>query len=125
MNNFDPQLLVIFGFVICVIAVKQFARFRREKMWHETARLALEKGQPPPPSPRASRDPQSAWSRSLQGGLVLIAVGAGMFVAMGPGGKAWGAIPAFVGVALVMHSILTRGRDGPAPSEPDKSDRLP
>src|SRR3954465_1519910 len=61
---------------------------RRQAMWHETARLALEKGQPLPrlpedeavePVERRVRDGRN----DFRSGLILIAIGAGLYVFLG------------------------------------------
>lgn len=87
----------------------------RQKQWHETARLALEKGQPlpaqldeaPQSQPRQRTDGPR---RDLRTGLVLIAVGAGLYfflgTLVGPALGRVGAIPGFIGVALVFFHLL-------------------
>lgn len=83
---------------------------RRRAMWHETARLALEKGQPIPPQPPEWGDRQSQSHEKgsdFRGGLVLIAIGAGLFLFLesfiGRNLGYLGAIPGFIGVALLLH----------------------
>ena len=85
---------------------------RRQQMWHETARLALEKGQPLPPLPEDLRpqDKKEERENDFRSGLIAIATGAGIylfFVAMGLNNLRYvGAIPGLIGVALLLHAIL-------------------
>lgn len=103
---------------------------RRRVLWHETARIALEKGQPipvPPPDSCGNWSDASAYPRSgspaefshqrarhrsrglLISGMVNIAVGLGMYVAFSQfAGKAAyaGAIPAFIGVAFIAGAAI-------------------
>lgn len=104
-----------------------YFQHRRRTLWHETARIALEKGQPiPEPSPdrdeweagmpgtpdAAERSRQNRVRGMVLGGLINIAVGFGMFIGFRhmPGLPAqaayFGAIPAFVGAALLLGAVL-------------------
>jgi hypothetical protein len=96
---------------------------RKRAMWHETARLALEKGQP---IPEQSPDSGGNWFGSanqtenkdiaanrrrglLISGLVNVAVGAGLFIAlvnMAKQAAYFAAIPFFIGVALLIAAAL-------------------
>jgi hypothetical protein len=120
------QLSIIFGFVICINIVKQIGRTRRDRLWHETARLAIEKGQPlPPPPSRGPFDGRRLWDRGLQGALILIAVGVGLYIALPASVRIWGVLPGFIGIAMLIHFFLA-GRDaGRDPSGSDSNDRLP
>ena len=56
----NADLVLVFLFVLAVVVIKQIASWHQRKLWHETARAALEKGQPLPfgdedPLPRAMR----------------------------------------------------------------------
>jgi hypothetical protein len=98
---------------------------RRRVLWHETARLALEKGMPVPP------DPDSAWSGAtisavdaaaaeermqrqrrrghIMGGLLNLAVGAGLYVALlriSPESARFAAVPFFIGVAFLLAGVI-------------------
>ncbi len=93
-------LLILFGL--------KFVQ-RRQELWHETARVALEKGQPLPPLPRdmqQERHPEE--NNDLRAGLVLIATGAGLylfFAAFIPPLRFVATIPGFIGVALLLYGL--------------------
>ena len=78
---------IIFG------GLGMYFHHRRQALWHETARIALEKGQPLPPLPN-DEPAQSHEDKKndFRGGLVLIAVGAGLYLFLAacrtsPGGE--------------------------------------
>jgi hypothetical protein len=109
----NQNLIIVFVFIVVLIAIKRYFQWKRHQAWHETARLALEKGQPLPPGapgtyidlqPLARHRDQGACD--LRGGLVAIAVGAGMYYAMPGDTRMFGAIPAFVGVALLISGLF-------------------
>jgi hypothetical protein len=91
---------------------------QRKKLAHDIARLALEKGQPVPEvfagdEHHRQRDSATDLNQhDLRGGLVLIAVGAGVFLFLkavaGFNVGLLGAVPGFIGVALILHWLLTR-----------------
>ena len=102
-------------FILAIVASALYFKHQRQKLWHETARLALEKGQPlPPMSPEKKFDHerQNLNQHDLRAGLILIAAGAGIFLffnaVAGPQVAYLGVIPGFVGVALLLHSIITK-----------------
>lgn len=94
-------LLIIFGL--------KFVQ-RRQELWHETARVALEKGQPLPPLPqdmKPAKEPDRA--TDFRTGLVMIATGAGLylfFAAFIAPLRFLAAIPGFIGVALLLFGLL-------------------
>ena len=105
---------------------------RRQELWHETARVALEKGQPLPPLPRdmqPAKEEEKEDESDFRSGLVLIAVGAGLylfvkFLFAGWMGMAYvGTIPGFIGVALLLHGICQAafGRKNPPSGRPPQS----
>lgn len=84
---------------------------RRQALWHETARIALEKGQPLPPLQDQETSPSYvSKDNDFRSGLVLIAVGAGLYLFLNAFlGRAFGlvgAIPGFIGVALLLYATL-------------------
>ena len=108
-------LLLVLGLTlvlpISLVAMSLYFKHRQRQMWHETARLALEKGQPIPTqgAPDAFRDrPHGGGTdlnhHDLRGGLVLMAVGLGLYWFIGPVGY----IPGFIGVALVVYALISR-----------------
>jgi hypothetical protein len=112
-----PLAALIVGGVIAVVAM--VLSHQRRKLWHETARLALEKGQPlPSPEPEHHADTPSAKDErrehDLRGGLVLIGVGLGLylfFLHLSPPGiyglAFLATIPGFIGIALILHWLIT------------------
>ena len=109
------SLLIIFGL--------KFVQ-RRQELWHETARVALEKGQPLPPLPRdmqSTKDPNE--NNDIRAGLVMIATGAGLYLFFAAFFGGWmkyiGAIPGVIGVALLLYGILSAiiGRKNPGPPQ--------
>src|ERR1019366_1256302 len=89
---------------IVIFVVFRFAH-RRHEMWHETARVALEKGQPLPPLPddmQQQRQPRvrAEGTNDLRSGLILIGVGAGLYLFLnalaGRGLGLVGAMPGFI-----------------------------
>ena len=95
---------------------------QRHQLWHETARIALEKGQPLPPMPADVAPPpptEDKPANDIRTGLILIATGAGLFLFLnalvGRGLGLVGAIPGFIGVALLLFGLLNAAtkRGGP------------
>lgn len=117
---------LIIGVTIPIAAI--YFHHKRQQLWHETARLALEKGQPVPPMAASAAELEhtppagvsfqewqaarkaEARGHQIKGGLVLIAVGAGLYLffgAAGGGQMRWmGTIPGFIGVALLLHALF-------------------
>ena len=115
MKNYDMNLLVIFAFVIVIVGIKRYFQWKRHQLWHETARIALEKGQPIPSDEpigcewRGGRGWGGWWSPwfELRRGLVLLAVGAALYLALPDNGKAYAAIPAFIGAAMLLFGLFS------------------
>ncbi|HVU17635.1 MAG TPA: DUF6249 domain-containing protein [Candidatus Didemnitutus sp.] len=100
---------LVVGTTAIVFGIKHSQR--QQELWHETARIALEKGQPLPPMPdgmKAETKPE-ARSNDFRSGLILIGVGGGLyffFEAMNlPFLRFVGAIPGFIGVALLLFAL--------------------
>ncbi len=100
---------------------------RRQELWHETARVALEKGQPLPPMPADVAPPPAETQppNDIRTGMVLIAVGAGLYLFLGtlfgPGFGYVGAIPGFIGAALLLFGLLNaffKRKDQPPSARP-------
>jgi len=86
-------------------------------MWHQTARIALEKGQPLPPMGENGElakpgEPMPRWRGLMIGGLINLGVGAGLYIALGAIPNTafnvglFGCIPFFIGVALLVGAII-------------------
>jgi hypothetical protein len=101
---FGPIIMIIamsmtLAIPVIAIVMHYTNRNQREKLWHETARVALEKGQPVPPRPLTDEDirnqpppgvnPEQWWrerrarkrEKDLTGGFVLLGLGIAMVVA--------------------------------------------
>lgn len=120
LGRADNTLIVIFAFVLCVIIIKQISRYQRARLWHDTARLALEKGQPLPDRPdalgRGDRDCRGPgrwdrWERRdhwcfLRRGLIQLAVGAALYFALSDESRVWALIPTFIGAANLVCWVI-------------------
>ena len=136
--NFNlPELVAVLipiaGIILAgvVVVCAMYFRHRRREMWHQTARLALEKGQPIPPQPAGEVRLQFRAERErndVRAGLILIAVGAGIYLFLRTGGDSRlgivGAIPGFIGVALLLNglfaSLSAKGKN-PSDDRPPQS----
>jgi uncharacterized membrane protein HdeD (DUF308 family) len=94
-------IIAVLGGIPIAIAALYF-RHQQQKLWHETARLALEKGQPLPPQSAEDSDRQSS-THDFRSGLILMAVGAGLYFFLGRG---IAFIVGFTGAALVFYAIV-------------------
>lgn len=95
---------------------------RNQELWHETARVALEKGQPMPAMPGGPEPVKQPYrpANDIRTGLIMIATGAGLFVCLNFLVGSWlayvGAIPGFIGVALLLFGLLSQAlQRKPAP----------
>lgn len=103
-----PIVAIAGSFVLVVIlSILAFrhAKHRRE-LWHQTARVALENGQPLPPLPGLERhdDPAS----DIRTGLILIATAGGIYLAFSTFMQPLrfvAAIPGFIGIALILNAL--------------------
>lgn len=128
-SSFDPALsiplLAIAGAVLIVFLSMYFAHERR-RLWHDTARIALEKGQPLPPDLPFGRDyacRRGTPRRDVRSGLILLAVSGGLYFGLrnvGDGPQLIGAyITGGIGVALLLNALLSTlfpRKDSPADS---------
>jgi hypothetical protein len=98
------SVLTVFGAPVAVVALFVFLRHRRNRMLHETLRAMVEKGVPIPPeliarggmAPAVIGEVRPGY-RDLRWGLVLVALGGGLFIVAGK----FAFIPLFIGVALI------------------------
>ncbi len=125
-------IMVLTGMGLSLLSggLGMFFHHRRQVLWHETARIALEKGQPIPLSPGDGRPPGAAPAGAdaarqiragrirgyLLGGLINLAVGAGLFIALAQISRPtayFAAIPGFIGLALLLAAGIEglMGRD--------------
>ena len=97
------SLVVVFAFVIVIVVIKNMFQMRQSRLWHETARAALEKGQSlPPGAPSLSGCSPSNWYC----GLVWIAVGVGLYLVNDCNVRNWAALPICIGAALLLASLI-------------------
>lgn len=113
MNSDLNPLIIIFSFIIILLFIRRFFQWQRQKLWHETARLALEKGQPVPP---AGPDPETAryYRRRRRGGIfdfrrgiVLLALGAGLYFSRGDKMYSYAIIPIILGAAFIVMGVIS------------------
>jgi hypothetical protein len=132
-----PLLIPIFGIVfgcaipIIIVCAVLYFKHRKEALWHETARIALEKGQPVPMHPDSNLDAvppaQSAnaaeWAslrrqqrrwKDVRIGLILTGLGLAFFFAshnrhadfMGDDGMIPSYILLGIGAAMLLSAII-------------------
>jgi hypothetical protein len=107
---------IIFGGIMGIAGM--FFAHQRKKLAHDVARLALEKGQPVPSEfagdehRRPDRPGTDLNQHDLRGGLVLIGVGAGVYLFLDAVADhrvaLLGAVPAFIGIALLVTWLVGR-----------------
>jgi hypothetical protein len=120
-----PITLFLVGLAITVASL--YFKNQSRKMWHETARIALEKGQPIPAAPSdieeaaptkaasAKTDTHHSSGRcDFKAGLILLAVSAGLYFGFKDLNGAFHSmptfviyVPGFIGVALLINALIT------------------
>lgn len=124
--SFGTTLVALAPFVmiISMVAIVAYFRHQRRRLWHETMRLALEKGQPLPANlvetPRREREGQS----NVRPGLVLIGIGLAFFLALGGHARYFSTVPAFIGIALLLTAFIEKGSTKKSPDADKPSPRL-
>lgn len=118
--DFEPWMIGVIipvaGLVFAgvLIVTNLYFQNRRREMWHQTARLALEKGQPLPEMPKedaaAAKRGGDSPADDLRAGLICIAAGVGLYLFLGhfinQALGYVGTIPGFIGVALLISGIV-------------------
>lgn len=108
-------------FIVMLIAVAgMYFKNQSHRMWHETARAALEKGQPIPVAPTAQelasvKKPELPSGRGdVKAGLILIAIAVGMYFGFNEPRDEWHHVPSFlyyvpgfIGLALLLNALIT------------------
>lgn len=126
-----PVAGLIFAGAIAISAM--YFKNRQRELWHETARVALEKGQPLPPMPGSDEEAEEKppagvgfpeWREArrlesrrndLKGGLILVAVGVALFVFLGASaGRVAGGVVGGIGLALLVCVVLDKFSSRPA-----------
>ncbi|MBC7369411.1 MAG: hypothetical protein H7343_21805 [Undibacterium sp.] len=125
---------VVFTTAAVIFFIALYFGNQRRRQWHETARIALEKGQPIPAMPmqggRVRAEERMGGPRNdIRAGLVLIAVGFGLYFGFTTG-ELRGVpliaayVPGFVGVALLVNGIITALGSPKNEAEPSDQTRL-
>jgi hypothetical protein len=99
-----------FLFVFLIITAFLFARYRRNRILHETLRVMIEKGVPIPPElimPQGARVRLRTVS-DLRNGLILLAIGAGLILVSHGKWSGTGLIVVFIGTAFLVTWFVER-----------------
>ena len=104
------SVLAVFGMPVAIVGLFVLLRHRRNRMLHETLRAMVEKGVPIPPELLSGKGAALADAsngarhgyKDLRNGLVLIALGAAVFIMAGK----IGLIPGFIGVAMIIAWLI-------------------
>jgi hypothetical protein len=123
-------LIAIAGMILggTVAIAAMYFHHQRQRMRHEIARVALEKGLPVPEFAEHTTFHHSTRKddfgrRDLRDGLILIGVGAGIYMFFTSVGAAearfLGAIPGFIGVAMLVNALFSAlwPRKDPRPTD--------
>jgi hypothetical protein len=137
LAEFDPRWLglilplITLVFVATIVVISNYFAHQKRKLWHETARLALEKGQPVPIAPSAIEEavgqkPLNDRPRrgDVKVGLILLAVATGLFMSredMGIPSTSY-YVPGFIGIAFLVNALITY-LTKPKASEKESSQR--
>ena len=120
-----PITLFFIGLVITVASL--YFKNQSRRMWHETARIALEKGQPIPAAPSDLQDGlapksgsahtatrQSSGRGDIKAGLILLAISAGLYFGFKDMNGEFHSmptfliyVPGFIGLALLINALIT------------------
>jgi hypothetical protein len=107
-----PVIAMAIGPIIVFTAL--YFKNQRRRLWHETARVALEKGQPLPADPeegtRRQSDDARAPLRDVRTALILLAVSAGLYLSFRENERQMlvgSYITGCIGIALLISAALT------------------
>ena len=126
-----PIAAIALGGVIAVCGM--YFHHQQKRLLHDTARLALEKGQPLPPELIAELSDaghvnaahRNQPRNDIRVGLILIAVGVGLYLFFGAMSlqslRFAGAIPGLIGVALLLYGVFASVFSGKDSSSGDRS----
>lgn len=126
--HIDQNLALIFAFVIILTLIRRGFHMYQTKLWHDASRAAIDKGLPPPPAPssdygwqgRCGNGRGSGWWE-LRRGLVMVAVGGALYLALPPHAKLYALIPGFIGIASLIFAAFSLGRPSKFDSDRDPS----
>ncbi|HEY3755719.1 MAG TPA: DUF6249 domain-containing protein [Opitutaceae bacterium] len=115
----DGNEVVVFAFILILVAIRTASRAQRDRYWADIARTAIEKGQPVPPVPphyyRSWKYGPYGWTR----GLVWIAIGVSFFLIPRTDLREWAPLPICIGVAILIIGLIvgftSRGSDNRPP----------
>ncbi len=119
--------ITLFLVLLTIVIVSLYFKNQSRKMWHETARIALEKGQPIPLAPsalspkieealgkRLETENRTSSRNDVKAGLILIAISVGLYFGLkdGTGGipgmpSSVYYVPGFIGVALLINAVIS------------------
>lgn len=116
--------IAVMFIVMIIVVASQYFKNQSRKMWHETARLALEKGHPIPSAPSELEEaigkvPSSSTSKpsgrgDVKAGLMLLAVAAGLYFSFNDLRAEDHSVPSLIfyvpgciGVALLLNALIT------------------
>jgi len=105
IHHSDICFAFIFVFLLIAGFIRRYFRLKHHQLWTETARLALEKGQPLPKFGFNGRRWGAWWD--FRRGLVLIAIGAALYYILPSQSQAWAALPGFIGIACLILSLCS------------------
>jgi hypothetical protein len=91
-----------------IVVTGLFFEHQRRRLWHETARIALERGQPLPPyadeaARHTAKDHRDSPARDFRSGLVMLGAGVGLYFLVGLG---IAAIVGCIGIALLIYALF-------------------
>lgn len=118
LNTLVP--LGVFAMIVTIVALGVGQKLKRNKLFHETLRMMIEKGQPIPPELLQRQEAAARPRSDLRTGLVFIAVGLGLLlmslVGNTPGmvrGVAF--IPMLMGAAFLIAWKIESKKNGGQP----------